>query len=476
MPRERSSYYYPQGLHIGHIFFIIRQIGNRNFSEPLRSVDYYDEPLSENFRQTRYKIWFMMELGLIKDDRIEGDSRCYKELTPLGMQWFAHLKKLESESSFPSDFYDFVGRWRMKHNAGYYIDFVNKLENIAPQFFKLIRYTLLKTDSIHHFIKFFIHEKKTNNVDNHTIYAEYFQTGYVRDFFDEKGLRQASRTSAEHRLPILIALLESIGIMKGYLTPQNEILKLPLFLELFGEDDEIEGTKRQRRNLVISYYSQRIEDPNYSMSSSDNVDKLRDLFGSDFLTPNYPIIQILSLDTMEEIGTLEEVELPDITQLEKEEDLEEEEQRQSLSGLSEDEINDIVEGLDTNVGGGRKNKTVSTNRKQGNAKIKAVVKKRDNYTCQICEEPTFFTPTNIEYVEVHHILPNGDDLPYNMISVCPTCHEKFTHGSNDVKIEVYAKLKEIGILEKIEEKIGTNPLIVLKEENEISEVVFNALQ
>lgn len=476
MPREdKSSYYYPQGLHLGHIFYILRQIGNRDFSEPLRPVDYYGEPLNENSRQTRYRIWFMMGLGLIKDDRKEGDPRCYKDLTPFGMQWFVHLEKLENTSAIPSDFYELIGRWRMKHDARYYISFVKNLENIDPQFFKLIRYTLLKIDALRHFIKFFVHEKKTNNIENHRLYNEYFQTRFIQDFFDEKGLQQASSTSAEHRLPILVGLLESIKVMGGYFTTQNTLLKLPLFIELFGDNSEAKETKERRRNLIISYYTQIQTNPDFSMPLSEDINKLRSLFGASFLTRTYPIRQILPLDTLEEIGTLEEIQLPDVKQIEKEEIIEEEEQTLPLIGLSADEISNMISELDAHAGRGRKARKTPANQKQGDPKTKALVKQRDNYTCQICEEYTFLTPLNKEYVEVHHILPNGDDLPYNMVTVCPTCHEKFRFGNDTVKIEAYSKLEEKGILEKIERKMGVNPLVTLKEEEEISEDVFNAL-
>ncbi len=373
MPEDKSSYYYPQGLHLGHIFYILRQIGNRDFSEPLRPVDYYGEPLNENSRQTRYRIWFMMELGLIKDDRKEGDPRCYKDQTPLGMQWFVHLEKLRNTSTFPSDFYEFIGRWRMRHDARYYISFVKNLENIDPQFFKLIRYTLLKVDALRHFIKFFVHEKKTNSIDNHRLYNEYFQTRFIQDFFDDKGLQQASSTSAEHRLPILVGLLESIKVMEGYFTPQNTLLKLPLFIELLGINSESRETKERRRNLVISYYTQLQTNPSFSMPSSDDVDKLRTLFGANFLTPNYPIRKILPLDTLDEIGTLEEIQLPNVRQIEKEEIIEEEKQTLPLTGLSYDEISDMISELDAGIGIGRKARIAPVNQKHGDPKVKALV-------------------------------------------------------------------------------------------------------
>jgi len=475
MPKDKSSYYYPQGLHIGHILFIIRQIGNRDFSEPLRPEDYYKEPKSENFRQTRYKIWFMMELGLIKDDRTEEDPRCYRELTPLGMQWFAHLTELERKPSFPDDFFEFIGRWRMRHDARYYRDFLHNLENDDPQFFKLIRHTLLKVDAIRHFIRFFVHVKQTNIIENRTLYREYFRTPFVRDFFVIKGLRQASMISAEHRIPILVGLLESIGIMSGYFKPKNTLLKLPIFTELFGVDSESEETKRRRRDLVNSYYIQIGSSPDFSMPLSDDVKILRDLFGDDFLTSNYPIIQILPLDTLEEIGILKEVQLPEIEQLKEEEIEEEERERHTLAGLSDEKIAEITSALNADTNRRRTKRRASSSRREDDPKVKAIVKRRDNYTCQICGESTFLTPRETYFVHVHHVIPNGDDSPYNMVAVCPTCHEKFRYGNDEVKIEVYHVLKQKEILRGIETKIGENPLRKLLEDEEISEDVFNAL-
>lgn len=475
MSRDKAGYYYPQGLHIGHILFIIRQIGNRDFSNLLRPEDYYKEPKSENFRQTRYRIWFMMELGLIKDDRIVGDPRCYKELTPLGMQWFAHLSELEKRPSFPADFFEFSGRWRMKHVHQYYVNFVKNLENSDPQFFKLIRHTLFNLDALRHLVRFFVHEKKTNKIKNRILYGKYFKTPFVKDFFAEKGLRQESTTSAEHRLSVLVGLLDSVNVMDGYFKQKNTLLKLPLFTELFGTDAESDEIKIRRRDLVHSYYIQLDRDSNFTIQPSDDVANLRNLFGIRFLTQNYPIGQVLPLDTLEEIG-IREVHLPGIEQLEEEEIEEEEKERQTLEGLSDAEIAEIIAGLDADTNRKRKNKKgASASRRQDDPEVKAIVKKRDNYTCQLCEESTFLTPDGLYFVHAHHIIPNGDDSPYNMVTLCPTCHEKFRYGSDEVKIEAYRILQENGVLQRIETKIGMDPLIKLLEDKEISEAVLTAL-
>jgi hypothetical protein len=52
--------------------------------------------------------------------------------------------------------------------------------------------------------------------------------------------------------------------------------------------------------------------------------------------------------------------------------------------------------------------------------------------CGDCELPApFHTPRGQPFLEVHHILPiasGGDDVPGNVIALCPNCHRKRHHG------------------------------------------------
>jgi hypothetical protein len=57
--------------------------------------------------------------------------------------------------------------------------------------------------------------------------------------------------------------------------------------------------------------------------------------------------------------------------------------------------------------------------------VKAYVRFRDSYTCQVCKSKDMLI------IEAHHIIPrsqNGPDTPENMICLCTPCHDKVQNG------------------------------------------------
>lgn len=59
---------------------------------------------------------------------------------------------------------------------------------------------------------------------------------------------------------------------------------------------------------------------------------------------------------------------------------------------------------------------------KGYKKVCKLVDERDRHKCVICGRPD---------VQHHHIIfrsAGGDDLPGNLICLCPACHEIYAHG------------------------------------------------
>jgi 5-methylcytosine-specific restriction endonuclease McrA len=67
-----------------------------------------------------------------------------------------------------------------------------------------------------------------------------------------------------------------------------------------------------------------------------------------------------------------------------------------------------------------------------NAQRARRLKRERNYTCERCEEPTsWLTRAGEPYVEVHHLIPlgeNGFDDEGNLVVLCSDCHRFFHHS------------------------------------------------
>jgi hypothetical protein len=69
-----------------------------------------------------------------------------------------------------------------------------------------------------------------------------------------------------------------------------------------------------------------------------------------------------------------------------------------------------------------------------NQRLARDIKKKRNYTCEICLVPSGWkTSEGHAYVEAHHVIPLGEsgaDHERNLIVVCPGCHRMLHYGSN----------------------------------------------
>ena len=82
-----------------------------------------------------------------------------------------------------------------------------------------------------------------------------------------------------------------------------------------------------------------------------------------------------------------------------------------------------------------------------NSYVAAYVKKLAYGICDLCQKPAPFLSANAEpYLESHHVTwlsHGGDDLPNNVVALCPNCHRKMhirdEEFDRDVLIERIAK-------------------------------------
>jgi 5-methylcytosine-specific restriction endonuclease McrA len=90
--------------------------------------------------------------------------------------------------------------------------------------------------------------------------------------------------------------------------------------------------------------------------------------------------------------------------------------------------------------------------------ISTLVKKLQNYKCQICQIGAFKKKNGVPYAEAHHIIElhnliKGSYCSDNIIVVCPNCHKKLHYA--DIKYKNSAK-------DSFEISINNEPSVIIK--------------
>lgn len=86
-----------------------------------------------------------------------------------------------------------------------------------------------------------------------------------------------------------------------------------------------------------------------------------------------------------------------------------------------------------------------------NPSFREIAFRRENYTCELCgTHQTFTDKNNEEYFEGHHLIMYNTivqrrfryclDNPTNIICLCPTCHRKIHHSSEQDTMKLLVKL------------------------------------
>lgn len=279
-----ASYHYPQGTHLGHIFYLINTLGHGEFTDLISPELYISEGgLTKLARQTRYKVWACMELGFLYDDRNPeeaADGVTFTHLTPMGKDLFDILQKFVTDKTF----YDFNegGKtevsWQMSHNESYYNSFVRNLPlaertRLSKAFFGM--------DAVKHMMIYLFRENK--NVQEFVksdVYSNYFNAPYIQRYFEMNGISIPTIEGAKHRLPFILNILDAFGIIEFVGVSRFKIIRFPLVKELF-EDANSEIEVDTLINITKEYFESG------AIADREAGIILKQLFGVDFLTERY---------------------------------------------------------------------------------------------------------------------------------------------------------------------------------------------
>lgn len=279
----KASYHYPQGTHLGHIFYIVKTLGDKNENDDHVNSELYISNVGDSkfARQLRYKIWASMELGFLYDDRNpdeEDVTDTFKNLTPDGKILYNILCNYVQDD----DFYDFKtgGKteisWQMIHNENYFNQFILSLpERERAQ----LNQILFRMDAVQQMLIYLFHENKnTVTFNKGAVYENYFNSPFVREYHEMNGIEIPSLAGSQHRLPFILNLLTATGVIQNSGRSDFVINKLPLVDILFATEN---FSAAENIKVVKEYYSTG------SLPSKDQLTDLKLAFGGDFMTPNY---------------------------------------------------------------------------------------------------------------------------------------------------------------------------------------------
>jgi HKD family nuclease len=221
----KTYYHIPQGVHIGHIFYIIKALGD-GFTD--YRLNLFNQSTTgehgTSVRQTNYKVGVCMELMLLDDYRLPqnlNNPMFTLRLSKNGEILYHLLNEVVTDDTF----YDFATEspttWRMQHNnVEYYIDFIKGLNASARE----ILFQLLSNLPIFRLLVDFISQYDSNDIPLSVLYGEFWKYQPVVEHLDLLEITvPSSQSSLEHRMPFLISLLRSFFIVDIH--PENrEIL------------------------------------------------------------------------------------------------------------------------------------------------------------------------------------------------------------------------------------------------------------
>jgi len=286
-----ASYHYPQGLHLGHLLFALKIIG-----ENKRKGTHFDDKyiklrgnldsgrLGAFQRQTKYKLQGLMEMGIVVDDRnYKQDETYLLELTPEGKGIYKILKSLlekinlsfsKAEKGIPS--------WDMELNPNDFNkliwEFIKNNENKSESVQKLF----LKTPAISQMLNYLYRIERKKVIQKSSIYSKFFKAPFVKMYCDQCGIDIATEEGARHRCPFLLNALEAIGVLhqdRSKIIIQNFLIcKQTMQLK----SKESEGDIISRIKLVSNLINKKIKD-----LPSEEESLLKESYGKDFLTNQY---------------------------------------------------------------------------------------------------------------------------------------------------------------------------------------------
>ena len=286
------NYLFPPSVHLGHILHILNLMSKDNQTESLLDEKFvrlrgnYDEgELGILQRSTKYKIQCAMEMGILVDDRKLKNEEATLKLTPDGEKMadlFSEL--LQNVNDTFKTKKEHLPNWDMNESAFYFNDkinhFISNSENKEAK--NLFQTLCLEMPAVSLMTNYLLKILRKKTVMKNYIYDNFFKTPFVERFCDQNGIDISSDEGAKRRCPLLLNILESMGIINqtsreiivNKFVISTETLSL-VYKEDFKDIDE-------RIEKLWNYsLTKEITFPKHGQSI------LKETFGKEFLTEAY---------------------------------------------------------------------------------------------------------------------------------------------------------------------------------------------
>jgi len=230
-----------------------------------------------------------MELGILTDDRNNPEATVFTpELTPLGEELFEALRPVlqKFDLSFPRGA-DGIPSSRMLANEDTYNAAIRSHIESDDTALQVVLRVFLRMPAVQQMLAFLYQIARAKEIARQTVYDQFFQTPFVRQFCDQEGIEEATLEASKRRCPFLLNVLEACGIVDAQrdLITVNKLMLVPALVRPY-----------QREDLKLSLA--RLEafaaawPTSPELLSSEDLSILKELFGSTLLTADYYLDQL----------------------------------------------------------------------------------------------------------------------------------------------------------------------------------------
>ncbi len=137
-------------------------------------------------------------------------------------------------------------------------------------------------------LKLLYHKERTADIQKALIYEDFFDFEPVRMFCDEMGIEPGSLESAKHRCPFLLNITESCGLATQ--SPASiHVSTLALSADMLISEGGDISIGQEILPQVLAEWGKE------STLPAPDKKLLRELFGEDFLTPDYHLKTVLEI-------------------------------------------------------------------------------------------------------------------------------------------------------------------------------------
>jgi superfamily II DNA or RNA helicase len=296
-----ASYHYPQGVHLGHLLYALKIIGENkrdgthldNRYVRLRG-DLDSGRLGHFQRQTKYKLQGFMEMGIVEDDRNYGpDEKYVLELTPEGKKLYKILKPLVNriDLSFSKE-EEGVPSWDMQLNPQTFNTEIWNFVKGEKNKREYVQRLFLSTHAVSQMLNYLYRVERKKVTSKSAIYSGFFNAPFVKMYCDQNGIDIATEEGARHRCPFLLNVLESIGILSQ--TSRDVALQKFLVCKqtMSLQPKESDGVISKRIESISKYLSKR-----QKTLEPDEESLLKEAFGKTFLTKEFYLSDYEVLDS-----------------------------------------------------------------------------------------------------------------------------------------------------------------------------------